>query len=295
MKYLIAAIALFVCFTSCDKKMAANEGVTDSGYTYTHHRQNDGPKPQEGDQVRYHEIIFLNDSLVKSSHYGFEPINAIIPPRDEVATPPPASFEAILMMAPGDSLTIIQDLAKFKVESLPKWLKEGDVLRYELLMLSLRPKSEVEKEINAVKAREKTVGDSLRMRLEMYKKGELNDEITTADNGLKYIIHEMGVGDTIAKGKFLQVHYYGALMEDGAEFDNTFKKARPFPFQVGRGRVIQGWDEGMLNVKKGGKITLFIPYQLAYGEAGKPARDTSRQGIPERSDIAFYVEVLDVR
>ena len=75
---------------------------------------------------------------------------------------------------------------------------------------------------------------------------------------------------------------------DGKMFDTSFRMGRPYTFTVGRGEVIRGWDLGIPLLKKGGTAALFIPYTLAYGEAGKPP------SIPEKSDLMFYVELTDV-
>ncbi len=325
MRYIIALLSVLLIFSACtdtaststtatesenkaksgnNKNLVvgklipgAKEGKTDTGYPYVLHIQHEGPKPALGDQITYHEILFLNDSLMKSSHYGFEPIKTVMPEERLVSRPAPPSYEAIKMMSVKDSITIYQKVDTTAVGSakkLPEWLKQGDELRYEITLESLTPRAEVETGILKLKGRAVTVGDSLNMRLEMYKKGELDNEIQTTESGLKYIVHDPGEGEPIVSGKFIQVHYFGALM-DGTPFDNSFGKAKRFAFQVGRGRVIQGWDDGIVNVKKGGKITMFIPYALGYGEAGKPSRDGTTPGIPERADIAFYVEVVDVR
>jgi len=274
----------------------AEDGKTPTGYSYVHHLRHEGPKPQVGDQITYHEILFLNDSLMKSSHYGFEPIKTIMPQEELVSKPAPASYEAIKMLSVEDSITIYQKVDSTIVDGkkIPKWLKHGDELRYEITLESLTPRSKVETGILKLKGRAVTVGDSLNMRLKMYKEGALDKEIQTTESGLKYIVHDPGEGEPIVKGSFIQVHYFGALM-DGTPFDNSFGKAKRFAFQVGRGRVIKGWEDGIVHVKKGGKITMFIPYALGYGEAGKPSRDSKTPGIPEKADIAFYVEVVDVR
>ena len=321
MRHIIALLSVLLIFSACTdtattapttegKSNSGNKGTqvtgklipgsekgnTPTGYPYVLHKRHEGAKPQVGDQITYHEILFLNDSLIKSSHYGFEPIKTMMPEEKLVAKPAPPSYEAIKMLSVKDSITVFQkiDSTLVKASQIPKWLSHGDELRYEITLESLTPRAEVETGIMQLKGRAVTVRDSLKMRIEMFKKGELDKEIQTTESGLKYIVHDPGEGEAIESGKFLQVHYFGALM-DGTPFDDSFGKAKRFAFQVGRGRVIQGWDDGLVNVKKGGKITMFIPYKLGYGEAGKPSRDGKTPGIPERTDIAFYVEVVDVR
>ncbi|MFM9951914.1 MAG: FKBP-type peptidyl-prolyl cis-trans isomerase, partial [Saprospiraceae bacterium] len=73
---------------------------------------------------------------------------------------------------------------------------------------------------------------------------------------------------------------------DGKMFDSSFGRGEPIEFPLGVGQVIPGWDEGLSLLKQGGKATLFIPYQLAYGDAGSPPV------IPPKAELIFYVEVV---
>lgn len=271
------------------------EGRTTSGYRYKFHISTNGVKPAIGDQVRYHEIVFKNDSLVSSTFYRFEPTLAIIPPLTEIPNPPPPNYEGVLMMSPGDSLTVFHDLDTISAANLPKWLKNSDILRYEIKMVSHQPKAAIAAGLEATKARVSTVGDSLRIAISELKSGKLDKQLTTMPSGLKYFIHEEGKGDALVEGKYLQVHYMGMLQETGVSFNNTFGPAKPFAFQVGRGRVIKGWDEALLKIKKGGKITMFVPYAMGYGESGRPGKEGEPAYIPERADLAFYVEIIDVK
>jgi FKBP-type peptidyl-prolyl cis-trans isomerase len=271
------------------------EGRTTSGYRFKFHVSTNGVKPEIGDQVRYHEIIFKNDSLVNSTFYRFEPTLAIIPPLTEVPNPPPPNYEAVLLMSPGDSLTVWHDLDTIPAAKLPKWLTNKDKLRYEIRMLSHHPKSAIEAGLQKTKDRLTTVGDSLRVAIADFRAGKLQSQLTKTKSGLQYIIHAPGQGDAIVEGKYLQVHYMGMLQANGVSFNNTFANAKPFALQIGRGRVIKGWDEALLKLKKGGKMTLFVPYQMGYGEAGRPGKEGEAAYIPERADLVFYVEILDVR
>lgn len=117
-----------------------------------------------------------------------------------------------------------------------------------------------------------------------FKKGALDSKLQKTDSGLRYQVLEQGTGETPKVGDMLSVHYYGVLASDGTRFDDSFSKGAPYTLPVGRGQVIQGWDEGLLLFPKGTKAFLFIPYALAYGEEGRP-------GIPPSTDLIFYVEV----
>ncbi len=103
---------------------------------------------------------------------------------------------------------------------------------------------------------------------------------------LRYIDMQAGTGDPVSPGEFLTVHYTGWLASDGTKFDSSVDRGEPFPFQQGTHQVIPGWDQGFGGMRVGGKRRLFIPYQLAYGEDGRPPV------IPPKSDLIFDIELI---
>jgi FKBP-type peptidyl-prolyl cis-trans isomerase FkpA len=112
-------------------------------------------------------------------------------------------------------------------------------------------------------------------------------EITTA-SGLNYIDLVVGTGESPRPGQTAIVHYTGTL-ENGSKFDSSLDRGQPFQFPIGLGKVIKGWDEGVMSMKVGGKRKLIIPPDLAYGAAGRPPV------IPPSSTLIFEVELLGVR
>lgn len=122
--------------------------------------------------------------------------------------------------------------------------------------------------------------------LSEYKAGGLS--LKSTENGIQYVIHELGDGEMPAKDRMISAHYYGLLVSDGSTFDNSFQRGRPFTFRLGRGEVIKGWDEGFLSLPVGTKASLFIPSDLGYGAAGSPP------AIPADSELYFYVEVKEL-
>jgi len=87
-------------------------------------------------------------------------------------------------------------------------------------------------------------------------------------------------------GDQLTMHYRGTL-EDGTQFDASYDRNQPFSFQLGAGRVIKGWDEGLKDMCVGEARKLIIPYDKAYGERGMGP-------IPARSTLIFETELLAI-
>jgi peptidylprolyl isomerase len=103
---------------------------------------------------------------------------------------------------------------------------------------------------------------------------------------LRYIDSKPGDGAEAQPGQFYTVHYTGWLASDGTKFDSSLDRNEPITLQQGVHRVIPGWDYGFAGMHVGGKRRLFIPYQLAYGERGRPPV------IPPKSDLIFDIELL---
>jgi peptidylprolyl isomerase len=104
---------------------------------------------------------------------------------------------------------------------------------------------------------------------------------------LKYIDTKIGTGASAAERKYYTVHYTGWLT-NGTKFDSSFDHpgGEPITFPYGARRVIIGWDTGFEGMHVGGKRRLFVPYQLAYGEAGRPPV------IPAKANLIFDVELV---
>ncbi|HEY8507621.1 MAG TPA: FKBP-type peptidyl-prolyl cis-trans isomerase [Steroidobacteraceae bacterium] len=99
----------------------------------------------------------------------------------------------------------------------------------------------------------------------------------------------------IEKGKVAVVHYTGWLYSEsapdkkGTKFDSSVDRGEPFSFPLGGGRVIRGWEEGVVGMQVGGQRRLIIPPDMAYGERGAGGV------IPPNSTLVFDVELLEIR
>ena len=99
----------------------------------------------------------------------------------------------------------------------------------------------------------------------------------------------VGTGDSPKQGQTVVVHYTGWLT-NGTKFDSSVDRGETFEFQIGVGQVIQGWDQGVLTMKVGGKRKLTIPPELAYGD-----REVGGGLIPANSTLIFEVELLSLK
>jgi FKBP-type peptidyl-prolyl cis-trans isomerase len=115
-----------------------------------------------------------------------------------------------------------------------------------------------------------------------------DDAFTTTETGLKYYDFAVGDGATATAGDRVTVHYSGWLAEDSTLFDSSIQRGQPFSFQLGAGRVIQGWDEGVADMQVGGERQLVIPPELGYGAQGAGG------SIPPNATLIFEVELLSV-
>lgn len=104
---------------------------------------------------------------------------------------------------------------------------------------------------------------------------------------LEIVDLHLGEGKAIVKGALITTHYQGKL-EDGTVFDSSYQRGKPFQCVIGTGRVIKGWDQGLMGMQIGGKRQLFVPAHLAYGE-----RQVGEH-IKPHSNLIFEIELLEV-
>lgn len=108
----------------------------------------------------------------------------------------------------------------------------------------------------------------------------MNDELRIEDI-------QVGDGKAAVKGALITTQYRGFLV-DGSSFDSSYERGKPFQCVIGTGRVIKGWDQGLMGMRVGGKRKLWVPSALAYGERGMGAR------VPADANLIFEIELLEV-
>jgi FKBP-type peptidyl-prolyl cis-trans isomerase len=203
-------------------------------------------------------------------------------------------MEGMFYMAEGDSAQFIVPADSFLLKSagsrgLPEGIRKSDKFLFCIKLLERTPKAVVE---------EKRKTENAKMEAEMSQKSfdekVKRDEYLKANNinqaanpsGLIAIVSQEGAGAKPTTGQKVTVHYTGYLL-DGTKFDSSVDRGQPFSFTIGKGQVIQGWDEGIALLSPGAKAKLIIPSAIGYGGRNMGA-------IPPYSTLIFDVELLKV-
>ena len=118
--------------------------------------------------------------------------------------------------------------------------------------------------------------------------GELSQGFEKTGSGLRFKMISEGNGKKAEKGKTVAVHYKG-MLPDGTVFDSSYKRKEPIEFPLGKGHVIEGWDEGIQLLKEGDKARFVIPSNLGYGSRGAGGV------IPPNATLIFDVELVQVK
>lgn len=294
---IIKGFLLFLaagCLMSCGAEMASK---TKNGYNFTIHSNASGEVAKPNEHVYF--LFDIKDSagkILQTYRNGPTTPTLQLPPKGDQAYKDNPILELLSLLSVGDSASIY--IPVDSLQGIPPGYDKEEVFEYSVVVEDVLTTADHEKkqmEIQrvqqekamALKEREKDIAAFAASSLQAYKTGKVNDVIELED-GLKYVIHQLGEGEQAKEGKYVTMQYYGILNEDGAMFDNSFKRGNGFTFTPGRGEVIQGWDRVIPRLKEGTTASIFIPAALGYGAAGSPP------SIPGGADLMFYVEVEKV-
>lgn len=282
------------CLVSCGGEMASK---TENGYNFTIHSDASGTVAKPNEHVYF--LFDIKDSagkILQTFRNAPTTPTLQLPPEGDQAYKANPILGLLTLLSVGDSASIY--IPVDSLQGIPPGYGKEEVFEYSVVVEDILSSADHEKkqmEIQrvqqekamALKEREKDIAAFAASSLQAYKTGKVNDVIELED-GLKYVIHQLGEGEQAKEGKYVTMQYYGILNEDGAMFDNSFKRGNGFTFTPGRGEVIQGWDRVIPRLKEGTTASIFIPAALGYGAAGSPP------SIPGGADLMFYVEVEKV-
>jgi FKBP-type peptidyl-prolyl cis-trans isomerase FkpA len=258
---------------------------TPTGLAYKYRLDMPGKPGNIGDVVDLDFTLYTNkDSVLRST---VAEKNRVITTIQKSKYP--GSFEeAIAMLSKGDSCAFwlsADSLFKLGIGAeMPPFIAKGSFLRFEVKMHDVMTMEEYNKK-QAGMAKQTQVDEDA--KLASYIK--TNNIVATLDTatGIYYQVVEEGTGARPKAGNKVIVHYTGHLL-NGEIFDSSKDRNEPFDFILGKGSVIEGWDEGIPLMHKGEKGVLYIPSYRGYG----PQRAGS---IPPNSSLIFEVELLDIK
>jgi FKBP-type peptidyl-prolyl cis-trans isomerase len=289
--YLIIFILLGYTFSISAQSEPLKAKLPVTGAEFEYLKKGTGQKGKIGEYIQFGLLVFGNDGQVladrrKAPQLGMDQIKEI----DSTTIP---IVELVYSLEVGDSVRMV---VQFQEGNKPQGLEHLNSLIYVLKCekiideLTMQAMQEEEaqnqaKKMEAGKEIEAKVAITVADLINKYKAGELKESIIKTKSGLEYFIIEKAKGIIIQANEMVSVDYYGALIADAKAFDNSFGRGEKLKFTAGAGQMIKGWDEAMLLLGHGDKAILFIPYDLAYGEAGRPPV------IPEKANLAFYIEI----
>ena len=268
-------------------KMADGFTKLPSGLEYKIVKHGPGKKkPEITDHIEMHIHMHIKDSSMFDSRKmnGNKPVPLPIAAARYNGDP----MEGFMLLVAGDSaiFRVPVDTMKKMGAPMPPWVKPEDKVEYNVALVSVRTDAE-EKKFNEEFSAKQNAIDEVILR-EYFSNNKLKPMRTAS--GLYYTISSEGSGDKINAGQKVSVNYTGKFMS-GKPFDSNtdsnFHHVQPFDLEVGKGRVIKGWDEGIQLLKKGSKATFYVPSSLAYGSM-------EQRGIPSNSILIFDVEITDV-
>ena len=109
-----------------------------------------------------------------------------------------------------------------------------------------------------------------------------------SNTGIRYVVEKQGKGPLLVPGDLITVHYTGKLL-NGKIFDQNYDDKHPFTFRVGRGVVIDGWDQIVQLMRPGDRWLVIVPPELAYGRRGSPPK------IPGNATLVFDMEIVGIK
>ena len=261
----------------------------ESGLIFIETAKGTGKKPKVGDVVKVHfKVSELDGRTFFSSFEQGEPMRweaGKIFDND-------GATQALNMMSVGGKATaIVPSSIGFGAQGRSQMVAPFTTLIYDFEIVSLQTKAEYDKELEKEKREaealtSKAKGEEMNILAQYIK----SNKITVKPNasGLYYLETKAGTGEKPVAGKTVKVHYTGTLL-DGTKFDSSVDRGQPLEFVLGQQQVIQGWDEGIAMMKKGGTAKLIIPSAIAYGPDGR------MPSIPPSATLIFDVELVDFK
>ena len=289
----LAALSILILAVGCTDRRFKR---TKTGLEYKVVSGDGGSNIKYGNAIQFKAYSYYNDSLMST------PYDSVAQVIEVDSTRLPAEYVGIFESAKkGDSIvTRMSTDTILKFSALPPYAKKGQFLGYRFKIVDIITdsakvvalKNEAVQSIRRIDSlsviKQKVIDDKT---LSDYL-AKNNIKATKTEKGTYVEIQSPGEGDAIDSGKALTVDYKGMTL-DGKIFDQSYdaasgKSIKPFTFVIGQRGAIQGWSDGLVYFKKGGKGRLFIPSYLAYGPRGAGGN------IKPNTPLMFEISVADV-
>lgn len=277
--FLLASVVLMTA--SCTSQEFKK---TKSGLLYKIYTDGKGQPAKKGQFLKVNVVQKLRDSLLYSNEGGMPIYIPVDSPR-----PVYSPTEVFPLLRKGDSAIVVElaDTLQRKFGGqLPPFIKKKDKITIAFKVLDVFTSGDSltkDKEMETAKEKQREVS-----AVEDYLTKN-NIKADKTEKGTYVVVQSAGDGPQVDSGKQVSVRYTGKLFPSGKEFESNMKGPgnEPFKFVVGKGQIIQGWDDGLRKFKKGGKGTLYIPAFLAYDQQPGP-------GHKPYENLIFEVEIVDV-
>ena len=302
-KIAALSLAVAVLAASCTKSDIKGFKKTADGLHYKFEQRNSkGAAIHVGDVI-VGELVFRLDTIVLASNVG-NPAR-ILTIRDSVFKGYNID-EGLLMMRTGEKAVFAiyaDSVARyFGPQQLPPFYKPGTdmIYYYEVRIDTIVSRDEIlEEQENFRQAMDQRKHDEPEIIAQYI--ADNNIKVKPNDEGLYVIVNKMGNGPTVAVGRNVQINYTGRLL-DGRIFDTSVesdareaglyqerRNYEPLSYKVGEMGLIKGWEDGVMGLPQGSRVTLIIPSELGYGERG--AGDLIEPNTPLRFDL----EIVSVK
>lgn len=296
--FFLALLGSIFFLSSCQTSSEGEFQEGKSGLLYQYIREGSGETCQNG-QVMLLNMIYTteDDSTLFNTAQMGSPVP--IEYTDSIAAQMGGLGEGFGMLKEGDSVRF-----KLKAEEvfqntfrqpIPPFIKKDSYITFDIGVESIMSQEELrayqteqmQKQRETMMAQQQEQMQEDIATIDKYLE-ENNIDADSTESGLRYVITESGSGSVPSPGDSVYVHYRGTLLDGTLFQDSHDGEGKPYPFPLGQGWVIPGWDEGIALLKKGGKATLYIPSPLAYGPRARS------EVIKANSILVFDVELVNV-
>lgn len=291
MRSILLFAALAAMFISCSKSKYPGFKESENGLYYKMVNDSDGNPAKEGEYVKVN-MRYTNfaDSVIFDNAIEHIPVWLNV----KKAAFKGDIMEGIQMLSKGDSAVFVVNTADFYsktvgMQVMPPHAKRDTVIYVAIRVLEVKNSEQFAEEARKMQQEYEVKLEQIRMQeteklKEFITKNNIKEQ--PRPSGLYFISQSPGSGPQPKKGENVVVHYTGRFI-DGQVFDSS-EGSEPLKVTVGVGQVIDGFDEALMLMKKGGKARAIIPSSIGYGAAEPGGR------IPPYATLVFDIQMIDI-